>query len=289
MWSWLSSIDPARLLMIGQVFVLVGTVVGTSLITIGTINSMRSTDKATGSIQASTKKLETSVGDVGTQTAYLNTLNTEILANIKTAAQQTRTLEQLNKQAAQQLTELDQKIASLTHLSEEIQSISTGGNSRPLVRIQFINNQAEQRTTAQFNVDVVGRNPLRSLRVMINRVTTIQNGGAGGPGIYYQQFESFTGRGFDPRSMVGQISLEGDKAVFTADSTALNGYWNQVMRMRRIAGVWEWRSTVYVFSKDHPPIPQILSDEASPGFPAEEKHKPVLPITSSDISSSQNQ
>jgi hypothetical protein len=99
---------------------------------------------------------------------------------------------------------------------------------------------------------------------------------------YHELFESFTGREIDPKkNIAGPYRLQNDRGVFDGQASALNGLWNFLIKLRYVAGNWEWRSAIYDYARNNAPH-AILSDTDSSGFPESKRRRPVLPITRDD-------
>jgi hypothetical protein len=130
----------------------------------------------------------------------------------------------------------------------------------------------------------VYHDPLRSLYAWLT-IARIEPGMRNrvGIGVYEREFPTFsyTGASLDMRRISSPYRLTGDRTLFEGHFTALNGSWNQIIRMRRVGQWWEWRSTVFRFTK-YPEV-HVGWDEVTPNYPSDERNRPIVPISDDDL------
>jgi hypothetical protein len=139
------------------------------------------------------------------------------------------------------------------------------------------------------SLDVEGDAPLRELNAQVSRLNYVSPDGKGwgGPTIYQRIFPTFfKTRGFDRDSIFGVFPQPGQtRIVLHAHFSALNGHWQQMVKLREVGGRWTYRSVVYI---QHPKPGQpfahtVLREKTSKLFPEAEKSRPLLPVTKEDI------
>jgi hypothetical protein len=176
----------------------------------------------------------------------------------------------------------------LSLLEERALNNITGGESWPEVIPSF--GLFPDRVVVSFAINVDSsaasgrRTPLRVLNIDIIRDTNVdESGNTVGDIVFHQVFDSFFG-GYDPSYMTLQQELKGGQQVFDVRAYALNGFWHQTIKLRKIAGKWEWRSVLYVPGAKGPvEVRKVLRMRSSAAFPADDLKKPIQPVTLTDI------
>jgi hypothetical protein len=166
-------------------------------------------------------------------------------------------------------------------------SLMTGGDSRPKWFIQ-VPNRENPSVDMQFFLTMDGAYPLRSLDVALGQATCMidPSTGVGEPAglmTYRNTFDVFTKPGVasDIRKSVALHELKNGRAVFWGQASALNGYWEYLMKFRYESGRWEWRSVIYNRRNSRSEI-HIFSDAHSNGFPRAQLQRPLLPLIRDD-------
>ena len=283
---------------------LVGTCIvclGTLVVTWGTVASIRSSDKATGSIQSATEDLKHRSAelqikteqinrkseDIHAQTDALKVLSSQILTRSQSLEGRTEALEQRSEALATQLTSVEDKTAVLKQTADRIEGLTTGGDSHPTL-FPGITTDPENPNQAFVNLtlNVQGKNPLRNLNVGISRITHVDSDpakqGWGGAGIYNQHFETLAANTMDLRTAFRGDVIKANKAVFYMNASALNGSWSEIIRVVRVGEAWEYWLVLfdYVGSASQP---NALINFHSAGFPPDELKKPFARVTPEDI------
>jgi hypothetical protein len=145
-------------------------------------------------------------------------------------------------------------------------------------RVHVLGDGTKKTYWVSFHLTVLGKNPLRNLNASFCRATQHNGGGASGTSIYEEHFETFTGTGMTASPPLQKLT--GKSALFFGWFSALNGHWEQTVKLQRVGEQWEWRSVIHrdIPTKDGSKRIEVLSDEASPNFPPSERQRPVFPF-----------
>jgi hypothetical protein len=163
-------------------------------------------------------------------------------------------------------------------------SVMTGGDSFPVYQVQI--NSPRPTAGVSFILSVKGKNPLRTLNVILSKAWCATPNDTGqfdlsGNDVYVRSFESYTPPTVPDFSRIlsGPFPILNGRAVYFGTSSALNGFWNHLIKIRYDNKVWSWRSFVYDYRKGRI---HIVNEVHSPSFPTAELKREPLPLTKDD-------
>ena len=164
---------------------------------------------------------------------------------------------------------------------DETTSVASGGNSFPEIFPGLVTTDDGLRRMG-FYLHKHGKYPLFDLEITVGRpfLTTVQNHVMSIPGALCRYGEINDNTTFP--LMATALNHES-AAYFTANMTARNGAWDEVVDVRRVGDTFKSRWVIYQAEEYSGPHLKAILDLADAGFPIEHRHDLLHPVSSLEI------